>query len=504
MAWYRTGTINVTNGSTAVTGVGTRFASNARVGDGLRTPDGEWYEIVNIASETTLGIFPAYQGATGTNQIFVVAPLQGYVKESADRLRKVTEGLQDIDASVTDAKASAAEALSSKNQAQASEAAALASKNAAATSATDASNRATAAQTARTGAETARTQAQTAQAAALVSQNAAKASEDKAKAWATNQVDIAVDSGQYSALHWATKAKESADGAAAVVGPRLTSIAQAVLAVNDMLIANTATTMVKISTGALGRTMLGAANAAAGRTALALGTSSILDVTTSSADSTANRLIKTGDFGIGTTSAPLAEAIDSVSVSGEYFCNANTVGAPTTFNGTLKHQSWGSSSAGTQTYTTFGSGSRQWRRTRSSNTWSNWWMVFDQNSIVGSVGGNSGNPTGSVIERGSNTNGDFVKFADGTLICWITKTDADIVIGTGLSGGFRSSASVWTFPSLFSSTPSTVMNVSGATAFGMTVGNLSTSQVTYSYTAVTSQAASNRVATIQAVGRWSS
>lgn len=94
MAWYKTGTISVTTGQTSVTGVGTKFASNARVGDGFRGPDGDWYEIVNIASETVLGIYPAYAGATvSASAKWTVAPIQGYNKDSGDRLRAITDNI---------------------------------------------------------------------------------------------------------------------------------------------------------------------------------------------------------------------------------------------------------------------------------------------------------------------------------------------------------------------------------------------------------------------------
>lgn len=92
MAWYKTGSVSVTSGQTTVTGIGTNFASNVRVGDGFKGPNGLWYEIVNIASQTVLGIFPAYAGPTVTaNTNYMVAPLQGYNKESADRLRAITD-----------------------------------------------------------------------------------------------------------------------------------------------------------------------------------------------------------------------------------------------------------------------------------------------------------------------------------------------------------------------------------------------------------------------------
>lgn len=109
MAWYKTGTISITIGQTSITGVNTKFASNSKVGDGLRAPDGKWYEIVNIASETVLGIFPAYAGPTvSASADWMVAPLQGYNQETARLLRAITDsiptsldGKQDKNANLT-------------------------------------------------------------------------------------------------------------------------------------------------------------------------------------------------------------------------------------------------------------------------------------------------------------------------------------------------------------------------------------------------------------------
>ena len=43
--------------------------------------------------------------------------------------------------------------------------------------------------------------------------------------------------------------------------------------------------------------------------------------------------------------------------------------------------------------------------------------VFKQSNILGTVSQSGGVPTGAIIERGSNANGKFVKYADGTMIC---------------------------------------------------------------------------------------
>lgn len=91
MPWYRTGQVAITAGQTTVTGTGTNFTANARVGDAFQGPDGRWYEVTNIASATVLSILPAYQGASVSGGTYGLAPMQGYVKESADRLRQLVE-----------------------------------------------------------------------------------------------------------------------------------------------------------------------------------------------------------------------------------------------------------------------------------------------------------------------------------------------------------------------------------------------------------------------------
>lgn len=96
MGWYRAGTVAVTNGSTAVIGTGTAFIANARVGDGFRGPDGAWYEINNIASDTALSIATNYLGPSLGSGIYAVMPVQGYNKDSADQLRAATKVIATI------------------------------------------------------------------------------------------------------------------------------------------------------------------------------------------------------------------------------------------------------------------------------------------------------------------------------------------------------------------------------------------------------------------------
>lgn len=83
MAWYRSGSITVTNGSVTVSGAGTAWISNAAIGEALYAPDGRLYEIVNIASDTTITLQSAYLGATASAQAYVIVPSQSYIRDLA-------------------------------------------------------------------------------------------------------------------------------------------------------------------------------------------------------------------------------------------------------------------------------------------------------------------------------------------------------------------------------------------------------------------------------------
>ena len=66
--------------------------------------------------------------------------------------------------------------------------------------------------------------------------------------------------------------------------------------------------------------------------------------------------------------------------------------------------------------------------------------VYSPYNILGTVSEDNGVPTGAVIERGSNANGQYTKFADGTMIA-------------GRTRGGQFGASTWTFPVAFASLP---------------------------------------------------
>jgi hypothetical protein len=76
-------------------------------------------------------------------------------------------------------------------------------------------------------------------------------------------------------------------------------------------------------------------------------------------------------------------------------------------------------------------------------------IIFNQGNILGTVSQSAGVPTGSILESGSNANGEYVKYADGTMICWnyALTTQAS---STDTGSMFRTlSTATWTFPVAF-------------------------------------------------------
>jgi len=140
---------------------------------------------------------------------------------------------------------------------------------------------------------------------------------------------------------------------------------------------------------------------------------------TSSTDDTANALLRVGAFGLR---APVIyqDFTNPIGYSG-FVRNttANPVGTPD-----------GGYIAGVQLLSISGdepliairtraangtpSNAEQYFRKNLSDTWK---KVFQNENILGTVSQSGGVPTGAIIERGSNANGEYVKYADGTLIC---------------------------------------------------------------------------------------
>ncbi|MFD1330271.1 hypothetical protein [Mycoplana ramosa] len=122
-------------------------------------------------------------------------------------------------------------------------------------------------------------------------------------------------------------------------------------------------------------------------------------------------------------------------------------------------------------------------------------------AIVGPVSQSGGVPTGAIVERGSNANGEYVRFADGTQICSIVGIKNDATLAQGSL--FRSNAgATWTFPAAFSTTAG--LSVSGTAASG--VRWISSSPVSVSSVSILHYQATSSAAMVDsqlsAIGRW--
>jgi hypothetical protein len=76
---------------------------------------------------------------------------------------------------------------------------------------------------------------------------------------------------------------------------------------------------------------------------------------------------------------------------------------------------------------------------------------YGPGNLLGAVSQSGGTPTGAVIESGSNANGRYVRYADGTQICWL--------IGDLTFNEPRRLAYNWTFPMPFDVSGSNALTI---------------------------------------------
>ena len=188
MAWYKSGTCSVTSGSPTVTGTGTAWVDNVRIGsDGFVGPDGLLYEISKVVSATEIILAVAYKGTTAASGRYAVAPIQGYTKELADKAAALIDQFSDAEAT---AASSASAAASSASAASDSASAASDSASAASDSATAAASSASAASTSETNAKKSETKAASSASAAASSASAAASSATSAASTLANTIRV--------------------------------------------------------------------------------------------------------------------------------------------------------------------------------------------------------------------------------------------------------------------------------------------------------------------------
>lgn len=227
-----------------------------------------------------------------------------------------------------------------------------------------------------------------------------------------------------------------------------------------------------------------------------------LAVTQSQTDTTARRLLKVGDGGLLGAGPLYTGDVDAITVNGAYrlATGATSTASPVPALGlgmTLIHWNWDGNAANQVLKNP--ANTRSWLRSRWGGSWGPWRMIFNAGNILGTVSQSGGIPTGAVIERGSNANGEFVRYADGTQICTFTAPAIDCNSATGAM--FQTAAaSTWTFPAAFTASPA-VSGSAGSNVRWLAMGPPTTSAVTYR--AMAPGSSSTAVApTLTAIGRW--
>ncbi len=122
--------------------------------------------------------------------------------------------------------------------------------------------------------------------------------------------------------------------------------------------------------------------------------------------------------------------------------------------------------------------------------------------IVGTVSQTGGVPTGAIMQRGSNANGEFVRFADGTQICWTRWALSAKNWGVGESWVVGS----WGYPAVFNAAPvATATNDSGyASVFTTAVEGVRVNRIDLIHlkNAFGSAGYVGNILQLFAIGRW--
>ena len=127
-------------------------------------------------------------------------------------------------------------------------------------------------------------------------------------------------------------------------------------------------------------------------------------------------------------------------------------------------------------------------------------QAFRRGNVLGTVAQSGGVPTGALIEQGNNANGRFVRFADGTQICW--HSVMALPAATTAAGSlFVGSEATWTFPAAFVAAPEASGGINTATPRWLNVrAGGATTALARLFSPVTDTA--TPTADLMAVGRW--
>ena len=165
-------------------------------------------------------------------------------------------------------------------------------------------------------------------------------------------------------------------------------------------------------------------------------------VTQTAIDTTAGRLLKVSDFGLGGQTGDVSANASALPTRFARFDAG--AGTPDSARWHGLHLSRASDAQSAQIAVNETGAPVLATRNRgpgAPGTWNAWNVLYGRTNILGTVTQAAGIPTGALIETGSNANGFYTRFANGLLICRHALT---------ASAG---AAVTWTYPSAFSAAP---------------------------------------------------
>lgn len=232
-------------------------------------------------------------------------------------------------------------------------------------------------------------------------------------------------------------------------------------------------------------------------------------VTQSANDTTAGRLMKVGDWGLGAQAAalPSGNDLNNATRMGWYDIDGATANSPLGGqNGVCMVFARGTTRVHQTAYRIAGGSVPEFysRIAYSSGPvlWSPWTRTVQQQNLLGTVSQSGGVPTGAVLQHGSNANGQFLRLADGTQLCWhsVVTTPTSTAEGSLYK---NPSDNTWTFPAVFAAAPRFFSNGirGGAVIAGVFTADAPTTTAA-SFRAWCSSSVANVTAELLAIGRW--
>lgn len=241
------------------------------------------------------------------------------------------------------------------------------------------------------------------------------------------------------------------------------------------------------------------------------GTAAYLTATTSSTDATSGRAIKVGDFGIGSNAVPqVTDFIADVKPGwyyayGDLHAQAAVNAPPGSGNGAIGVITLqGIDSVNYKTFLAAsqgGSGSQDLfvgsRWSAAAPSWRR--VITDANAIL-----DPALNSGGIVFSGSNANGEYTKFADGTMICAFRASATSPIVMTSASGGYYYGAISVSFPAPFIAAPKVTNCTASAASLTLPLyaSAITGSGCTLFQGAPTSQASIAHYISYTAIGRW--